>query len=101
MYTLARHSILTVLQFLHRAVEDCIASFHETLGEQLYETFDRLIPTASAQAVGTATYIFSSPLQTLQMCTNFVQKFLGRPSELRRYVSWKVVCVCVFVLNRS
>lgn len=41
-------------------MEDCISVFYETLGEQLYDTFDRLIATASAKAVDTATYV--SPL---------------------------------------
>ncbi|ROW04317.1 hypothetical protein VSDG_00871 [Cytospora chrysosperma] len=40
---------------LHTAVEDCAVSFKDTLGEQLYETFDRLIPAASDSAVATAT----------------------------------------------
>lgn len=42
-------------QELHTAVEDCAVSFKDTLGEQLYETFDRLIPAASDSAVATAT----------------------------------------------
>lgn len=40
---------------LHTAVQDCIATFHEALTDQLYDHFDRLIPTASASAVPTAT----------------------------------------------
>ncbi|ROW06521.1 hypothetical protein VMCG_04292 [Cytospora schulzeri] len=40
---------------LYTAVEDCSSSFKDALGEQLYETFDRLIPAASDSAVATAT----------------------------------------------
>ncbi|KUI73699.1 Nuclear GTPase SLIP-GC [Cytospora mali] len=49
------HPLTKVCQELHAAVEDCSSSFKEALGEQLYETFDRLIPAASGSAVATAT----------------------------------------------
>lgn len=41
-------------QALRQAIMDCHASMKQVLGEQLYENFDRLIPTASDSAVDTA-----------------------------------------------
>lgn len=49
------HPLTERSQELHAAVEDCSSSFKEALGEQLYETFDRLVPVASDSAVATAT----------------------------------------------
>ncbi|KUI60678.1 Nuclear GTPase SLIP-GC [Cytospora mali] len=50
-----RTRLTSLKKELHAAVEDCSSSFKEALGEQLYETFDRLIPAASGSAVATAT----------------------------------------------